>query len=755
MSPRLRIAAIALLVLIPGSASLADDQAEKRADVLLHQMTLEEKVGQLAQLFYGLIPDTVKPEERLRQDKLGSLLFVTDPALVNRLQHIAVDESRLHIPLLFGFDVIHGFRTIFPVPLAMASSWDPALVERAQTVAAKEASAVGIRWAFAPMVDIARDPRWGRIVEGAGEDPFLGAAMARAQVRGFQGPDAGSPEHVLACVKHYAGYGAADGGRDYDASFISEDNLRNVYLAPFHAAVEAGSGSLMSAYMDLNGVPATGNRFLLHDVLREEWGFRGFVVSDAFAVRDLTTHGFARDGQDAAFRALTAGVDMDMGSRIYTQNLASLVEQGRIPVSVVDDAVRRLLVAKFRLGLFEHPFVDEARAKQILSAPEHRQLARIAAVRTAVLLRNQNQLLPLNKQKLSSIAVIGPLADSQRDIRGSWAFADDEKEAVTILQGIRNSVPAGLRVEFAQGVEIRRRYPSFFDAFFPGKKAAPLTDAQIDGLMAEAVALARRSDVAVMVLGENQDMSGEGASRTSLDLPGRQEQLLEAVVAAGKPVILVLMNGRPLNIAWASEHVPAILEAWYPGAQGGNGIADVLFGDTNPGGKLPLTWPRSEGQIPIYYAHNLTHQPDSAPGFTSRYWDLPSFPLFPFGYGLSYTKFAFSGLRLNKAEVKAGEAVDVAVDVENTGSRAGDEVAQLYIHQQAGSASRPVRELKGFERITLAPGEKKTVHFTLGRNELSYWSSAEKKWVLEPENFDVWVGEDSTATLHANFRVNR
>jgi beta-glucosidase len=316
-------------------------------------------------------------------------------------------------------------------------------------------------------------------------------------------------------------------------------------------------------------------------------------------------------------------------------------------------------------------------------------------------------------------------------------------------------VPAGLRVEFAQGVEIRRRYPSFFDAFFPGKKAAPLTDAQIDGLMAEAVALARRSDVAVMVLGENQDMSGEGASRTSLDLPGRQEQLLEAVVAAGKPVILVLMNGRPLNIAWASEHVPAILEAWYPGAQGGNGIADVLFGDTNPGGKLPLTWPRSEGQIPIYYAHNLTHQPDSAPGFTSRYWDLPSFPLFPFGYGLSYTKFAFSGLRLNKAEVKAGEAVDVAVDVENTGSRAGDEVAQLYIHQQAGSASRPVRELKGFERITLAPGEKKTVHFTLGRNELSYWSSAEKKWVLEPENFDVWVGEDSTATLHANFRVNR
>jgi beta-glucosidase len=752
MSPRSRILAIAFLAL--AIAAPAADQSGKKADALLQQMTLDEKVGQLSQLFYGLIPDTVKPEERLRMDKLGSLLFVTDPALINRLQHIAVDESRLHIPLLFGFDVIHGFRTIFPVPLAMAASWDPALVERAQSVAANEASAAGVRWVFAPMVDIARDPRWGRIVEGAGEDPFLGAAMARAQVRGFQGPELGSPDHVLACVKHYAGYGAADGGRDYDASFISEDNLHNVYLVPFRAAVDAGVGSLMSAYMDLNGVPATGNRFLLHDILRDAWGFQGFVVSDAFAVRDLTTHGFARDGRDAAFRALTAGVDMDMGSRTYTQNLASLVEQGRIPLAVVDDAVRRLLVAKYRLGLFDHPFVDETRAQRVLNAPEHRQLARVAAARTAVLLRNENQLLPLNRQKLSSIAVIGPLADSQRDIRGSWSFADDEKEAVTILQGIRNNVPAGLRVEFARGVEMRRRYPSFFDAFIPTAKAAPLTDAQIDGLIAEAVAVARRSDVAVVVLGENQDMSGEGASRTSLDLPGRQQQLLEAVVATGKPVALVLMNGRPLNIAWASEHVPAILEAWYPGAQGGNGIADVLFGDANPGGRLPLNWPRSEGQIPIYYAHNLTHQPDSAPGFTSRYWDMPSFPLYPFGYGLSYTKFAFSGLRLSAADVKAGEPLDVAVDVENTGSRAGDEVAQLYIHQRAGSASRPVRELKGFERITLAAGEKKTVHFTLGRDELSYWSSAEKKWVLEPESFEIWVGDDSTATLHAGFKVN-
>lgn len=656
--------------------------------------------------------------------------------------------------MIIGFDVIHGFRTIFPVPLAMAASWDTALVEQAQTIAAREARAVGIHWAFAPMVDIARDPRWGRIVEGAGEDPFLGSAIAAAQVRGFQGAYVGSPDHILACVKHFAGYGAADGGRDYDSSYISDAALWNVYLPPFQAAVDAGAASLMSAYMDLNDVPATANHFLLEEVLRRDWGFRGFVVSDAFAVQNLTTHGFARDNQDAAYRALTAGVNMDMGSRNYAMNLPELVKQGRISPAAIDDMVRPILAAKIRLGLFEHPYVDEARAQQILSAAEHRQAARLAAQRAAVLLRNQGQLLPLNKEKLVSIAVIGPLADSQRDILGSWSFAGDAKEAVTVLQGIRNKMAGRAQVEYARGGEIRRRFPSMFDAFFPTPKAAPLTDAQMTEELNKAVELARRSDVAVLVLGETENMSGEYASRSALDLPGQQQQLLEAIISTGKPVVLVLISGRPLNLSWASEHVPAILEAWYPGTQGGDAVADLLFGDATPGGKLPVTWPRSEGQIPIYYAHNLTHEPETAPNFKSRYWDEQTSPLYPFGYGLSYTKFVFANLQVKQSEIKLGQTLEVAVDVENSGSRAGDEVVQLYIHQQSGSASRPVRELKGFKRITLAAGEKRTVKFSLGNKDLRYWSAAEKRWLQEPASFDLWIGADATAPLHTAFKVN-
>ncbi|MEN3336067.1 MAG: beta-glucosidase [Blastocatellia bacterium] len=735
------------------TAPLADAQVNRRASALLTQMTLDEKIGQLTQLFFGLIPDSVKPEERIRKGEIGSLLFVTDPATINRLQKVAVEESRLHIPLILGFDVIHGFRTIFPVPLGMAASWDTALVEQAQTIAAREARAVGIHWAFAPMVDIARDPRWGRIVEGAGEDPYLGSAIAAAQVRGFQGPYIGSPDHILACVKHFAGYGAAEGGRDYDSSYISDALLQNVYLPPFQAAVDAGVASLMSAYMDLNDVPATGNRFLLQDVLRRDWGFRGFVVSDAFAVQSLVTHGFARDNQDAAFRALTAGVNMDMGSRNYAMNLAGLVKQGRISPAAIDEMVRPILAAKIRLGLFEHPYVDEARAQQVLSAAEHRQAARLAAARSAVLLRNEGGLLPLNKEKLSTIAVIGPLSDSQRDTLGSWSFAGNSKEAVTVLQGLRNKAAGHIHVEYARGGEMKRRFPSMFDAFFPKPKAEPLTDAQMTQEINQAVQLARQSDVAVLVLGEAENMSGEYASRAALDLPGTQQRLLEAVVATGKPVVLVLLNGRPLNLAWAAEHVPVILEAWYPGVEGGNAVADLLFGDAVPGGKLPVTWPRSDGQIPIYYAHNLTHEPETAPNFKSRYWDELTSPLYPFGYGLSYTTFAFSPIRLKQTEIKLGQAVEVAVDVTNTGKSSGDEVVQLYLHQQSGSASRPVRELKGFKRITLAAGEKRTVEFSLGKKELSYWSAAERRWVVEPASFDLWVGADSTATLHTVFNV--
>ena len=743
--------------------SASSQSIDRRVDQLLSQMTLDEKVGQVHQLFYFrqfMQPQMVEPG--IREGKIGSLLFVTDPAIINRFQKVAVEQSRLKIPLLFGFDVIHGFRTVFPVPLAMASSWDPALVEQAQQVAASEARAVGINWTFAPMLDIARDPRWGRIVEGAGEDPFLGSRMAAAQVRGFQGQDPAGPGRLLACMKHFAGYGAGTGGRDYDSVFLSDAELYNVYLPPFKAAVDAGVASAMSAYMNLNDVPATGNAFLMTDVLRKQWGFKGFVVSDAESVGNLVTHGFAEDRSDAAYRAFTAGVDMEMSipgntiSSAYASSLTKLVQDGRVSKAQLDDAVRRILHAKFKAGLFENPYVDESRIAAIHNNPEHRRLARVAAQRSMVLLRNEGNVLPLVKgdPKVSSVAVIGPLADSKRDIRGPWSLADDPKSAITVLEGIRAKVGSSVKVEFAQGADIARVYPSLFD-IISGPRPAGWSEAQKREEFEKAVSLARASDVVVMVLGLHEDMSGEAASQSTLDLPGRQLELLKTVSALGKPVVLVLINGRPLDISWAASNVPAILEAWHPGAEGGNAIADVLYGDATPGGKLPLTWPRSAAQIPIYYARNLTQQPEHAKDFKSRYWDIPTSPLYPFGYGLSYSTFKFSNLRVSKAEIKVGESVEVFADVENTGKRAADEVAQLYIHQRYGSASRPVRELKGFERVTLGPGEKKTVRFTLGKSELTYWSAAAKAWIQDPSTFDVWVGADSTAPLTTTLRVVR
>jgi beta-glucosidase len=735
------------------SAVLPDDKAvEKRVNALLDRMTLEEKIGQLSQLF--LFGPSKQVDDALAKGQLGSLLFVTDPARINSLQRIAVEKSRLHIPLIFGFDVIHGFRTIFPVPIAMAASWDPSMVSAAQAIAAKEASSVGINWTFAPMVDIARDPRWGRIVEGAGEDPWLGSAMAAAQVRGFQGEYIGSPDHVLACMKHFAGYGAAEGGRDYDASNISETLLWNVYLRPFHAAVEAGVGSAMSAYMDLNDVPATGNRWLLHDVLRGDWRFQGFVVSDANAVKSLVVHGFAKDLPDAAVLALDAGVDMEMaiGTTAYSQNLAAAISSGKVTVQQIEEADRAVLGMKVRLGLFEHPYVDEARAARALATPEHRTAARVAAERSAVLLRNEGRLLPLGKTAYAKIAVVGPLADSQVDTLGSWAFNEDLTETVTVLAGLRNKAGSQAQLTFAPGVEISRKFPSPFAQLSRSKPPAPWTPEQAKAELRKAADLAGSSDLTILVLGETQVMSGEAASRESLTLPGNEEQLLEAVAATGKPVVLVLLNGRPLDIRWAAQHIPAILEAWYPGTQGGNAIANLLFGDAVPGGKLPVTWPRDSGQVPIYYAHNTTQGPESQ---GKRYWDEESTPLYPFGYGLSYTTFTFSNLHVSQPQFRIGQTAEVTADVENTGPSTADEVPQIYIHQQYGSTSRPVRELKGFERITLAAHEKKTVHFSLGSKELSYWSAAKKAWVEEPARFDVWVGADSQATLHGSFTITQ
>jgi len=725
-------------------------------------MTLEEKIAQLTQLPGFPIPEfkeqvNTDPQEILAKYGAGSVLWVSEPKEINRWQHIAVEKSRLHIPALFGLDVVHGYHTIFPAPIAMASSWDPKMVEAAQTIAAREARAAGIQWTFGPMVDIARDARWGRMVEGAGEDPFLGSAMAAAQVRGFQGRQFVGPGHVLACAKHFAGYGAADGGRDYDSSYIPEELMWNIYFPPFKAALDAGAATFMSAYMDLNDVPATGDRWLMHDVLRDAWHFKGFVVSDAVAVHSLITHGYARDGQDAAYKAFHAGVDMDMASGTYLKYLAGEVDAGRISIQQIDDSVRTILETKARMGLFENPYIDETRITEVLNDPESQKQARIAVHRTAVLLRNENALLPLDKtgHRIKSIAVIGPLADAEQDLLSMWGSLVKPGPTVSILQGIKEKVGPGTHVEFAHGPNIRRVIPSMFEniPLASMKEQPEQSTGELRKSIDQAVGSARRSDVAVVVLGEIDLMSGEAASRSSLKLSGGQQELLEAVAALGKPLVLVLINGRPLDISWAAEHVPAILEAWYPGSQGGNGIADLLFGDANPAGHLPVSWPRSSGHAPLYYNHNRTQNPEDSPDFKSRYWDARSTPLYPFGYGLSYGTFSFGNLKLDQSEARVGASIDVSVDVTNTGTRQGDAVAQIYIHQQAGSASRPVRQLKGFERVTLAPGEHKSLHFTLGPGELQFWSPAQRRWVVEPEHFDVWAGDSSAAPLHAEFRL--
>jgi beta-glucosidase len=732
-----------------------------RIDELLGSMTTQEKAGQLTQYFSFTLPAGAEPDPALGLDpgaqpravesalgrgEAGSLLFVTDPAEINRLQRLAVQGNRHGIPLLFGFDVIHGLRTIFPVPIAMAASWDPETVERGQAVAAREARAVGIHWAFAPMVDIARDPRWGRIVEGAGEDPVLGAAVAAAQVRGFQ-----SPGGVIAGPKHFAGYGAALGGRDYDEVNLSEYELWNTYFPPFQAAVEAGAGNVMTAYMDLNGVPASASHWLFTQVLRDTWGFDGFVVSDANAVRNLVTHGFASDLTDAGTRAVNAGVDMEMAIHDPAYiHLPEAVRAGTVSEEVLDQRVRRILEAKARLGLLDDPYVDEERARDVLADPAHREVARVAAQRSAVLLRNEEGLLPLDAGALTSIAVLGPLADSRRDTLGPWVFDFDLDETVTVLDGIRTAVGDRVRVEHAPGIPVAQRtFPSMFD-MFGGNAPTDPEGFDADAEFARAVQVAAAADVAVVVAGEWQNMIGEAASRSSLELPGRQLELIQAVVATGTPTVLLVMNGRPLDLRWAAEHVPAILDIWYPGSQGGTAVADLLFGAVSPSGKLPFTWPRTVGQIPMIYSHTRSHEPENQ---ARRYWDEASTPLFPFGHGLSYGRFAYTDLTVNEASVELDGTVTVSVRVANTGHREAAEVVQLYLHQRHGSASRPVRELRGFHRVVLGAGESRRVDFTVGPAQRRYWHAELRDWVLEPSTFDVWVGASSTAELSSSFTV--
>ena len=748
-----RSLSLALAFLLPVTASSASshqpssDPALTFVNNLLARMTLEEKIGQMSQLSFK---DSAKTglDGDVRKGAIGSFLFITDPVQINRLQHIAVDESRLHIPLIFGFDVIHGYRTIYPIPLAVAASWDPSVAEAGQSMAAREASAAGINWTFAPMVDIARDARWGRIMEGAGEDPFLGARMAEAQVRGFQGPALGSPNHILACVKHFAGYGAAEGGRDYDQSNISDEQLYNVYLPPFHAAQQAGAGSFMSAYMDLNGVPATGNALLLHDILRTQWHFNGFVVSDWEAVKSLTNHGFAADPQDAAIRAVNAGLDMEMTSTTYRDNLPGALKQAKVNIAAIDTAARNILLTKYRMGLFTHPYAASTEPESAVELKAQHEATHKAALQTAVLLRNEGRVLPL-QHSIRNLAVVGPLADSRPDTMGSWSLAGNLADVITVAQGLRNKLGEAA-VHYTPGVEILRNGFSIFDGLFPEPKPTLNNDADRGNEFRHAIELIKSSDAAILVLGEANNMSGERASRSSLSLPGNQQQLLEAAVATGKPIVLVLLNGRPLDITWASTHVPSILEVWYPGSEGGNAVADLLFGDANPGGKLPLTWPRSAGQEPFYYSRNLTqNQEDDA----TRYWDLENTPLYPFGFGLSYASFQFGPLTLDSSSISRTGTLHASVELQNTSSVAGDEVVQLYTHQRAGSASRPIRELKGFTKVHLAAGEKRVISVPLRAADLAFWSPQTHASSVEPGTFDLWIGNSSNAPTHTTFNV--
>jgi beta-glucosidase len=742
---------------------MKSEPSSPRVEELLAQLSTQEKIGQLIQYFYFSIPAAqpdVDPEmamqpllveDALSRGMVGSLLFVTDPVEANRLQRLTIEGNPHGIPALFGFDVIHGFRTIFPVPIALAASWDEDTIERAQAVAAREARAVGIHWAFAPMVDIARDPRWGRMIEGAGEDPHLGSIVAAAQVRGFQGDHLGEAGHVIAGPKHFAGYGAALGGRDYDEVDLSDQEFWNTYLPPFKAAIDAGAGNIMSAYMDLNGVPATGNAWLLHDVLRTALGFEGFVVTDANAAKDLETHHFAADPADAAIRALHAGVDMEMAiAEPAFESLVTSVESDRVDLDRLNDAVRRILEAKEAMGLFDNPYVDVEEARRVLTDPAHRDAAQTAAEKSAVLLRNENATLPLAADALSSIAVIGPLANSTRDTIGPWVFDYDAEETITVLDGIRNRVEDHVAVTFEQGVaEPKRTFPSMFDMWGDASPTAP-TDFDPDVALDRAVRAAADADVVILVLGEQQDMIGESASRSDISLPGEQQRLLEAIAGTGTPVVLVLMNGRPLDLRWAAHNIPAILEVWYPGTRGGAAVANLLFGDAAPAGKLPFTWPRTVGQVPIHHAVTRSHAPHDQ---DRRYWNEESTPLFPFGHGLSYTRFSYGEVHVDRESVGVDDTTTLTVDVTNEGEREGTEVVQLYLHQRHGSSSRPLRQLKAFERVAIAMGETRRVVFRVGPEQRRYWSAATRGWVTDATSFDVWIGGDAQATAHAEFEV--
>ncbi len=707
-------------------------EINQKVEALLQKMTLEEKIGQLNQYtgdweVTGPVTNSGNKVEDVRQGKIGSMLNVRGVKHTRALQEAAM-QSRLKIPLLFGQDVIHGYRVTFPIPLAEAASWDLDIIEKSARIAATEASASGIHWTFAPMVDVARDPRWGRVMEGAGEDTYLGCLIAKARVKGFQGKGLGNLDAVMACAKHFAAYGAAIGGRDYNSVDMGLRTLWEVYLPPFKAAVDAGAATFMNSFNDINGIPATGNSYIQRDILKGKWGFKGFVVSDWGSIGEMIQHGYVKDNYEAAEAAIKAGSDMDMESRSYINNLSKLVKEGKVKEDLINDAVKRILYKKFELGLFDNPyrFSDEKREQQTLNKPEFLDAARDVARKSIVLLKNENQLLPLSKE-LKSVALIGPLVKSEKDMQGFWSIDwGKEDHLVSLFEGMKNKA-GKTRLLYAKGCEIGDTSRAGF---------------------AEAVKTASEADVVVMAMGEKYDMSGEAKSRANIHLPGVQEELIRAIQATGKPVVVLLMAGRPLVFNWTADHVPAIVYTWWLGSQAGNAIADVLYGNYNPSGKLPMTFPRSEGQIPIYYNYFNTGRPaqnDQDTHYRSGYIDMQKSPRFAFGYGLSYTTFEYGDLKLSADKMTSNEKISVSFTLRNTGKVAGEEVAQLYLRDMVAQPVRPVKELKDFQKVLLKPGESKTITFTIDKEKLSFYND-NLEWITQPGEFKIMIGGSSDAT---------
>jgi len=725
-------------------ATAQQQSIDQKVNDLLKKMTIEEKIGQLNQYTgdnQATGPITINPNKQneIKQGLIGSMLNVIGTKYTRGYQELAM-QSRLKIPLLFGQDVIHGYKMTFPLPLAEAASWDLAAIELGARVAATEAAASGIHWTFAPMVDIGRDPRWGRVMEGAGEDTYLGSKIAYARVKGFQGNKLGDLNSVMACVKHFAAYGAGVGGRDYNSVDMSERMLWETYLPPFKAALDAGAATFMNSFNDINGIPATGNAHLQRDILKGKWNFQGFVVSDWGSIGEMVAHGYSKDLKEAAYSAITAGSDMDMESNAYRKHLAELVKEGRVSIDLIDDAVKRILRKKFELGLFDDPYrySDEKRAEKALNNPEHRKAAREMAEKSIVLLKNENQTLPISKNA-KTIAFIGPMVKEYKENMGFWSVelpeVDYNKWIVSQWDGLQNKVGKNTKLLYAKGCEIEGTNKDGF---------------------AEAVATAKQADVVILSIGERRDMSGEAKSRSDLHLPGVQEDLVKAVMATGKPVVVLINAGRPLVFNWTADNVPAILYTWWLGTESGNAIANVLFGDYNPSGKLPMTFPREVGQIPIYYNHFSTGRPakdENATNYVSAYIDLKNSPKYPFGYGLSYTTFDYSGLKLSSTKIKSNETIKVSFQLTNSGKVAGEEVAQLYLKDKFGSVVRPVLELRDFQKVKLNAGESKTIEFTIDKEKLSFYND-KVEWVAEPGDFEVMIGTSSAdIKLRSDFEL--